>query len=248
MNRFQHHGDLGDIISCLPAVRQLGGGEFILAPYPHRGGGPREPMTSKRAAFLLPLLKAQPYIVDARFEERPEGITHDFSDLRLRTQKDDANHSLADWHANHLGITEPLDTSPWLQCRPDSNYIGKVIFARSERYNNTEFPWGKLFGRYAGNAVFIGFANEVHKILTTAIRHKARLALPQISNALEMAGIIAAGRLAVMNQSFPLWVALGLGKECIVSCWRPSPDVRLPRPNVTYVFDRKTSPEFYRSL
>lgn len=245
MNRFFHSGDAGDLISSLLAVRQLGGGEFVMGPHPHRAGGPREPMTPKKAAFMIPLLKAQPYITDARYEQSPEGITHDFTDLRLRTQKDDAVDSLADWHARHLGITEPLDTSPWLQCQPDAAYVGKVVFARSLRYNTPYFPWGELLRAHIGSLAFIGYAEEAHKILTQA---RGRLPIARFENALQMASIIAGSRECVMNQSFPLWVALGLGKKCTVSCWQPSPDVRLPRDNVRYVLGEQACRELKRSL
>jgi hypothetical protein len=244
MNVFSHSGDAGDIISSLPAVRQLGGGTYILQPYPHRAGGPREPMHAGRAAFLLPLLRAQPYITEARFEEKPTGVTHDFTTLRFTTHKNDAEDSLADWHAKHVGISE-VDTSPWLQAIPDKNYVGKVAVARSLRYNNHEFPWGTIMRKHLGNLTFIGYANEAHKLLTPA---RGRLPMAHFENALQMAGIIAAAKLCVMNQSFPLWLAMGLGKQFIASCWGPSPDVRLKGANGQYVFGKKESSAFYNAL
>jgi len=246
--RFLASGDLGDIIASLVAVRQLGGGEYIISPHPHRGGGPRVPMTLARANFLLPLLRAQPYITSARFEEKPQDITHDFTDIRMKTQKDDANHSLADWSANHLGITGELDTSPWLTCRPDGRSVGKTVFARSLRYNNPEFPWVRLLFRSAGNNLFIGLAEEYHKLITPSKQARTSLPRVQCEDALHMASIIAGAKAFVGNQSFPLWLALGLGKDATVACWKPSPDVRLKRANVTYFFDRRTNADFYRSL
>lgn len=246
--RFCHSGDMGDILSSLVAVRQLGGGEYILCPHPHRGGGPRVPMTLARANFLLPLLRAQPYITSARFEEKPQGITHDFTDIRMKTQKADDRESLADWHAHHVGIMGELDTSPWLSCRPSGSSVGKTVFSRSLRYNNPDFPWVRLLFRSAGNNLFVGLAEEHHKLITPSKQARTNLPRAQCEDALQMASIIAGAKAFVGNQSFPLWVALGLGKECVVACWRPSPDVRLPRANVTYFFDRRTNADFYRSL
>lgn len=243
--KFAHSGDLGDIVSSLPAVRQLGGGSYSLCTYPHRSGGPREPMSLKRAMFLLPLLRAQSYITEANFEQVPREVTHDFTTLRLKTHKDDGRDTLSDWHANHLGITEPLDTSPWLKAEPDPNYVGKVVVARSLRYNNPEFPWTRIFDKHKGNIAFIGHASECHKLLTRA---RGRLPIARCEDALHMARIIAASSECYMNQSFPLWVALGLGKKVSVECWRPSPDVRIPRDNARYIFSRRENPEFFKNL
>lgn len=243
--KFIHHGDLGDCLASLVAVRQLGGGEYTLAPYPERKGGPREPMSLKRAMFLLPLIRAQNYITQAQFELNPENVTHSFTELRVTTHKDDSKDSLADWHARHLGITAPLDTSPWIKADPDPNYVGKVVVARSLRYNNPEFPWTKIFDKHKGNVVFIGHANECHKLLTRA---RGRLPIARCEDALQMARIIAAASECYMNQSFPLWVALGLGKKVTVECWRPSPDVRIPRDNARYIFSRSENPQFFKDL
>lgn len=243
-NVFSHSGDLGDCIASLPAVRQLGGGVYILQPYPHRAGGPREPMHGNRAAFLLPLLRAQSYITDARYEEKPTGVTHDFTTIRFTTRKNDAQDSLADWHAKHVGLSE-VDTSPWLKATPDKNYVGKVAISRSLRYNNHEFPWGKILRKHLGNLVFLGHRDEAHKLLTTA---RGRLPMAHAKNALEVAQIIAASKLFVGNQSMALWLAMGLGKEFIASCWKPSPDVRLKNAKGQYIFGKSDNPEFYKSV
>lgn len=244
-NKFAHSGDLGDILASLIAVRQLGGGSYSLCPYPHRAGGPREPMSLKRAMFLLPLLRAQPYITEANFEQSPQGVTHDFTTLRNVTHKDDGRDTLADWHANHAGIKDGLDTSPWLRAEPDPTYVGKVVIARSLRYNNAEFPWTRIFEKHKGNCIFIGHSAECHKLLTRA---RGRLPIAHCEDAMHMARIIAGASQVYANQSFPLWVALGLGKTTTVECWRPSPDVRLPRYNVRYIFSRRENPQFFKEL
>lgn len=243
MNVFSHSGDIGDVLASLPAVRQLGGGTYLLQPYPHRAGGPREPMHQGRANFLLPLLRAQPYITEARFEEKPTGVTHDFTTLRFTTHKNDGQDSLADWHGKHVGIAE-VDTSPWLQAIPDKNFVGKVAIAKTLRYTNHEFPWGKIMRRHLGNLVFLGHSNEAHKLLTGA---RGRLPMARTENALQMASIIAASKLFVGNQSAPLWLAMGLGKLFIAACWKASPDVRLKNANGQYIFGKSDNPEFYKN-
>jgi hypothetical protein len=183
---------------------------------------------------------------NAWFEENPQGITHDFADLRITTFKNDAKDSLADWAAKHVGIDpEHLDTSPWLTAEPNVRWKDKIAVARSRRYNNKNFPWMRLLQRNKGNTVFIGTRDEHPFLLTFA---SGRLPRAECENALEMARTIAACRVAVMNQSFPLWVALGLGIPCVAECWGPSPDVRLKRANAKYIFSKERNMDFYRTL
>lgn len=240
MNIACHSGDLGDIVSSLIPFRQIGGGTYILAPYPHRLGGPREPMSQQRANFLLPLLRVQSYINDARFEERPVGVTHDFTTLRFTTHKNDARDSLADWHAKHLGITQNLNLTPWLKAEPMKEYAGRIVVARSRRYNNHEFPWQKIFQKYGDRAVFVGTREEHHRMRNLA---RGRLQWAQCTDALGMARIIASAEHFYANQSFPLWLAMGLGVRFTAECWRPSPDVRLEGANGRYFFGKKDNPE-----
>lgn len=204
-------------------------------------------MTPARAAFLIPLLRAQPYIVDARFEETPQGVTHDFSTIRFTTKKDDGSHSLSQWHANHVGIDiYDVDTSPWLKASPDPQYLNRVAIARSLRYINKDFPWTKIFEKHKRNLIFIGFAEECHKLLTRA---RGKLPMAQVRDAMHMAQIIQGCSQCYMNQSFPLWLALGLGKTVSVECWGPSPDVRIPRTNARYILGgQKENPQFFREL
>lgn len=236
----------GDVLSSLPAVRQLGGGEYALCPYPFRAGGPREPMTSSRAAFLLPLLKAQPYITDARFEHKPEKTTHSFLDIRLVTQKIDAVESLSDWHARHIGITDQLDTSSWLKAEPLREYAGKVVVARSERYRNDNFPWTKILQKHRGNLIFVGTRSE-HHILSNRAHFPLQWA--KCNDALHMAQIIAGASHFYGNQSFPLWVAMGVGVPFTQENWGPSPDTRIQRANGRYIIGGKEqNREFFKTL
>lgn len=245
-NVYAHAGDLGDIVSSLPAIRQLGGGTYILRPHPFRSGGPREPMTRKRAEFILPLLRAQSYITDARYEDSPEGVTHDFADLRITTYKRDQEDSLAVWHARHLGIAEgTLDTSPWLRADPLGDFVGKIIVARSLRYQNHTFPWMKIFQRNKGNCIFLGTRDEHHLMITRA---GGGLRWVQVQDAYHMAQIVASGVRFFGNQSFPLWLALGLGKDLVAECWKHSPDVRIQRVNAKYILGPQQNPDFYRQL
>lgn len=236
----------GDIVSSLPAIRQLGGGTYVLRPHPFRNGGPREPMTRQRADFLLPLLRAQPYVKEAYFEESPQNITHDFADLRITTYKNDLRDSLADWHARHLGIPEgTLDTSPWLRAEPMKEYAGRLVIARSKRYQTRDFPWMRIIQRNKGNLTFIGTRDEHHGLLTLA---SGRLPWAQCENALHMAQVVASGRHFVGNQSFPLWLALGLGQNTVAECWKHSPDVRIARKNAQYIFGPEQNRDFYKTL
>lgn len=226
---WNHSGDLGDVLSSLPAVRQLGGGRYLLGP--HVGpGAPREPMTPWRAAFLIPLLEAQPYIKSAKFSDKPERVTYDFSMFRVNT-KVIFGESLAHWHGRHVGIKpSKLDVSPWLQVKPADETLGRIVFARSPRHHHRDFPWQYLTFKFRTRAMFVG-TREEHQMFCSRF---GRVEYRRVENALEMAQLIAGSDWFYGNQSLPCWIALGLGHNLTQEGFPAAPNSKIVRENAGY--------------
>lgn len=233
LNMFLFSGDHGDICSALPLIRTLGGGELILAPC-DKIGGPREPMTPKRAAFLLPLLKCQPYITDARYEENPQGVTIDFSHFRAHCPHK-RHELLTYWHARFIGIADPKATirlDPWLTVQPSPESRGKIVVARSLRYHNPKVSWRRTVDKYLDRLMFIGLPEE-HE----ALQQRIGKVIPhrQVKDALEMAQLIAGSDLFIGNQSFPCWIAMAMGHNLIQETWPGSINSKVKRHNAKFL-------------
>lgn len=229
MRVFCHSGDLGDVVSALPAIRQLGGGCLRLCD--HVGpGGPREPMTPWRAAFLLRLIETQPYIKSATFgAKHTVAVSHDLSTFREDTPVR-FGESLAHWHARHLGIEEQqLDLSPWLKVRPSKETKGRVVFARSQRYHNAAFPWRELVVKWP-SALFVGTQYEHNDFCSLFGYVEYRF----VDNALEMAQLIAGCHRFYGNQSLPCWIAMGLGHPLAQEVIWSAPNSIIRRPNAYF--------------
>jgi len=226
---FRHTGDIGDAIACLPVLRQLGGGEMVIANHPKHQESPGYYLAIKGAKYeaLRPLLAAQSYIAAVRYDESVEGITHDFADFRRHYAP---THSLAEAQARHLGVSD-LDLSPWLVADPDPRSAGRVIVARSPRYQNPDFPWRSIAQSLRGLMLFVGFAEEHRDFQRTAgipVEH-----MP-ITDFLDLARLIAGSRLFIGNQSSPCWVAMGLGHPLLQETAGPNPDSIVPRDNAVF--------------
>lgn len=198
MPRFLHNGDLGDAIACLPAVRQLGGGEIIFTQKPN----PRD--FSIAMKLLKPLFEAQDYIDGVYWQDRPKGIDYNFCTFRSAWR---AGTSLSGIQGLHCGI-QKLDQRPWLRVEPSEETKGRVIVARSHRYRNLSFPWAKVAEKYGDRMLFVGLYPE-HKDFQDTIG--CTVERREVSEYLELAQLIAGSDFFVANQSSPMWVAMGLG-------------------------------------
>lgn len=244
MIRARHAGDYGDAIASLLPFREAGGGSYFLVPHPFGQGKPREPMTGARANFLLPLLQCQPYIQEAAYVSCAGAVNHDYCSIRFTTSKEPPTETLAHWHARHVGITL-TDLSPWLNVEPNPKYAGRVVVARSLRYNNPAFPWAQLLRKHVDKTVFVGNRPERHKMLNMC---KGRLDYAKVNNALEMAQVIKAASLFIGNQSFPCWLAMALGVPVIQETFLGAPDSMIKRDNAQFIMSPRHNAEFYASL
>ncbi len=228
-NCFAHSGDLGDIIAALPSVRQAGGGDFIITDAPPNTV--REGMRGKRYEFIAPLLRAQPYMKEVGFEGRPNrDITHDFRQFRSHCL--DPAECLSRWQARCVGISD-LNLEPWLTIETSSRAIGRVVVTRSLRYRNANFSWKKVAEKFGERIVFIGLDEEYHQFQTEAETVAERF---YVDDALEMASIIRGADLIVCNQSFPYWLAAGMGTPLIQETSNV-PNSMIARANARYIRD-----------
>lgn len=225
MVRLLTNGDGGDAVACLPILRQLGGGDIVFTqgknPRPFRG----------IAQMLIPLCKAQPYVRDAAWEDRPVNITHDACGFRPTHYK--PTRTLAESQAYYLGLND-LDLQPWLTAPPNPRSANKVIVARTKRYNNPTFPWKKVFIQFRGRMLFVGVDDERHVLERVG---GARIDHHRVRDFLEMASLIAGSDLLISNQSCPYWLAAGLGHPLIqeTEMRRGIHDSQVPRLNSVFV-------------
>lgn len=233
-NVFRHTGDIGDCLASLPAIRQLGGGRLVISNHPEHAKLPSYYLAIKGTKYeaLRPLLAAQRYITEVTYDESGKGITHDFAYFRNFYE---SHTSLAQAHASHAHV-ENLDLSPWLEAEPDPRSAGRVIVARSPRYQNPEFPWRKVGEQIRPLMLFIGHPEE-HR----AFQHVVNGPVDYIRTAdfLEVARLIAGSRLFMGNQSSPCWVAMGLGHPLIQETAKSNPDSIIPRDNAVFCAGRQ---------
>lgn len=220
---FYHEGDLGDIISCLPAVRALGGGDFRVG-----AGQSRETMFGTRFESLKPLLLAQPYIRSCEWTFDRRGIDVDFSSFRERYRVHD---NLALQHAAHAGVSISLD--PWLTIPADDSEGCGPVICRTSRYHNPSFPWRRLLKNYP-NAAFVGLMKEWNDFCD-AFGEVRYVATP---NLLDLAQVVARAYPLITNQTLAFWLGAGLGIPFLIQeTHLADQNSIIERPNYFYTRD-----------
>lgn len=232
---FLHTGDYGDIIASLPVIRAMGGGTLVLAPHERRDCRPRVQMDQDRARFLVPLIAAQPYIADCRYEKTSPGHDFDFSTVRHHPKP--RTETLVQWHARVCGIAD-VDVSPWLNV-PDQPH-NRVVINRTSRYRNAMFPWNWIFHHFAGRGIFVGSPGEYNDVKR---QYRANLEHIRPRDALTLAQWIAGAPCFVGNQSFCCWVAMGCGQKVVQETFRPIPDSRIETPGSYFIGDSRRAKE-----
>lgn len=201
--RIAHNGDGGDCIAALAVIRQLGGGTLVLTQ------GPNQRPFEAIGRMLIPLAKAQPYIDDCVWDHAPKHCGYELINWRKPCYK--PNRTLAESQAEYLGV-EGLDLSPWIKVESDPRSLGKIIIARTKRYNNPSFPWRIILNKYRTQVLFVGLDEEryqLERMVGWSIPHI------RVQNFLEMAKIIAGSRCLIANQSSPGWLAMAMGHPII---------------------------------
>ena len=211
--KFRSSGDGGDICHSLAILNALGGEhEYFLV---NRGW--TKNLTSL-AHVYAPLLESQKYVSKVACSEADVDV--DFSKFRFG----DSYHfhsnvrSLAWAHQqfyNHVTHSKlEVDWSkPWLTgFEPDIRGQGRVIIARSQRYNGPHMRWEEVMRFYGDKVAFIGIRHEWE----TFTRNYGPCEFIETKTLLEVAQLMAACDLVIANQSAPYAVAEGMRVRRIV--------------------------------
>jgi hypothetical protein len=220
-------GDIGDCISSLPLLRQLGGGKMTLVPTPHPGAKVWRP----GAELLMPLIRAQPYVEEVEWNDHEPDADYNTAHFRLMGCYS-PHQTLTESQAKSIGL-ENVDLSPWLTAHESAHSTHLVVFARTLRYRNPKFPWLQAVRKYGGASLFIGLLNEYQDFTRFGIRMEHY----KMRNFLDAAEVINGCRMVVANQSCFGWIAMGLGKPLIQESHITSHDSRCPRDNCIYHHD-----------
>lgn len=226
--RFLHTHDMGDIIASLPIIRQMGGGNLVLTRHPKMEEMNGRDLKGDKFESLKSLIQEQSYIKSVTYEDEPKNIDVDFSDFRkVYHPTKNLMNCMAEW----VGAGD-VDTSPWLTADQNEVSRGKVIVARSPRYNSFNFPWNRISWEYANKIRFLGLDDEHYRFQVMLGRSVERI---HVNTFKEMAEVIAGSELFIGNQSSPCWVSMGLGHRMIQETYDQNPDSIIPRDNAQFV-------------
>ena len=223
---FSHIGLIGDIIYSIPCMLSLAGERKIkLYLDTTKDSGYSEKLkhynrgkmlTAESVEFLKPLILAHPQIIECTQLEK-QTIDYDLNDFRKYPFDYRMGH-ICRWYFLTFGVTYDL-SKPWLFAKPDHQFSNFVILSRSFRYRTPLINYAFL-SNYQ-NLGFIGLSDEYEDMK----KNIPQLQYIKVSNALEMASIIAGCKLFIGNQSFPFSVAEGLKVKRVL-------EVNFENPNV----------------
>ena len=232
---FRHTGDMGDIVYALPTVRALGGGVLYLnTESPPLPGGKRLKFTGERARFLKPLLLEQHYIRDVRICEIEDPdfnldlIRHYIGLTGIRRKIDwlKEEMNLADVSLMIFGLGKSERDRQWLNVAPRS--VARYVFHRSNRAHVRLFPWSRFVEAFGQEAVFIGFESEWAEFQEAF----GSVEFLRVSDALEMAAVIAGSHFFIGNQSLPSAIAEGLKHNAVLEAMPYLPNGQFSRANI----------------
>lgn len=235
MNKFNHSGDLGDILACLPIVRHMGGGSFNLCSRPWT-----KQMTPERYETIRSLLVTCPYITEVTYDDNPKNITHDFSTFRAEFHN---GRTLIDKQANWVKIDpKSVDLSPWIHVdNPITS--NRIVVCRSPRYHGPFFPWDWVINLKYQRLLYLGIKPDYDYFAQSyRVMPKARgipyLDFQETPNAMEAARIIKGCSLFISNQTFLFWLALAIGTPKVIQ-ESYNDDSTIEKPGYKYVRERK---------
>lgn len=182
---------------------------------------------------MIPLLKrlfeSQDYPLKL---EKHSGETLDYDFSTFREKGIPWGVPLGKLHSDHVGL-EPDFSSPWLHVEPNKDMEGKIVIARSPRYNNHYFPWRKLVKQFGPDMRFIGLPTE-H---STFCRLFGNVPYFPTNDFYEVASAIQGSDLFIGNQSSPNAICEGLKHPSVQEVCLPIPDCIYPGSKTIYCFD-----------
>lgn len=197
---FTCRGKSGDRIYGLPVVRSLGGGAVH---------GVKE--------YEKTFYKKQPYITGATCKHVKKATLLWGYSIPLRLHKKiDRTHpkeTLVESHFISLGLKVPKNIIPWL-IADRLNVTYPIIVHRTTRYHNNVNL--KFLKHFRGDLYCVGFYHEVKPFIK---QYQAKWLKAKDLN--ELATIINSCQVFIGNQSTPLALAAGLGKNRLIEECHP---------------------------
>ena len=144
--------------------------------------------------------------------------------------------NIARWYFNIFATSYDL-SKPWIKVNPDESVKGKIVIARSIRYNAPDVDYSFL--QKYNNVIFVGLPEE-YELMKKAI---PKLKYKQTDDFLSLARIIAGADFFIGNQSFPFALAEALKVPRILESYYLSPNV-IPEGENAYEFSFQPQFEF----
>jgi glycosyltransferase involved in cell wall biosynthesis len=212
--KFHHSGDLGDIIYCLPFIRQMGGGVLILSA-DYNQMEIRCPMTYNKAMAIRELLMGTDYLYDIQFSlSRPVDIDYDLNqfrtffikwgDGRYTQSQIDILKKITLTQLYRCTIDNTIDKNfdqlPWLKFDNKIVISDKpIIINRTERYPNAKFPWKSIVQEYHDQILFVGTQKEYELFA----QQYGTVDYYKTDKLIDLANVLSGAKLFIGNQSFP---------------------------------------------
>ncbi len=245
---FHHSGDLGDIIYSLPVMKALGGGVLFVSsdcryPFP---GRPRVKLDHPGSNLFTPFLERQSYVWKAKYTpETPHSTDVDLNAFRLAyaERRTENFKSLFHLHLDAYGLDYPED-EPWLESGGPIEVPGRPILVnRTPRYRNEHFPWSAMVRQYGERMAFVGLPPEYEQFRHFGEPFGIKVPFIQTDTIDELAMYLAGAKVFIGNQSSPMAIALGLGKNIIQECWQGNSNCLFRRKNCIYFGVTTTDPK-----
>lgn len=242
---FRHSGHAGDLIHAIPAMLALAKGRKINLylhlnqPAGKYTGNITHPngnvmFTKKTVELFAPLILSQPQF-SACEAYTDQNIHYDLSEFR-QFPFDLRMGSNSRWYLQTFATTWDLG-KPWLSVTPDKSYNDAIIVARSSRYRTPMVSYDFL-GKYP-RVVFVGLPEEFENMREQI----PKMEYKPVNNFLELAKVIAGGKLYVSNQSLPAAIAEGLKVRRVIELSYLVPTTVVEGPDA---YDVVYQPQFER--
>jgi hypothetical protein len=224
---FKHSGNIGDIIYSLPALYELtrqGKAHLHLnvnqnMEHKHKYHPSGNVMLTDRAVKMLePLLLHQEKIESCNTYTN-QSIDFDLDLVRRQPLHFDKGN-ICRWY-NYIFDVYPDLSAPWLSAPVNSDYLDKIIIARSHRYRAPNIDYSFL-KKYT-NLLFVGVEEEFRDMQ----KQIPNLQFQPVANFLELATIINSCKLFIGNQSFPFSLAEALKVNRILEMYYSCPNVNV---------------------
>jgi hypothetical protein len=223
---FSHIGLNGDIIYSIPAMLSIAQGKKIrlyldvnqktMYTSKMKHFNKDKILTPNSVEFIKPLILNNPQFEICKIWEK-EIIDYDLNEFRKYPFDYRMGH-ICRWYFLAFGITYNL-SNPWLKVTPNITFKNDIIIARSFRYRTLGINY-KFLSKYK-NLKFVGLLEEFEDMKTQI--HNVEYI--KVSNALEMAEIIAGCKYFIGNQSFPFSIAEALKVKRVLEVSNENPNV-----------------------